>query len=90
MDPNNYGNLSSSNWDEVVFSGAYGGTGHGATGVYKDVPGVNFGNDSGSPFNGGCPFVMCDGSVRMISYSVNTTAFDCRLYYTNSTPFTLN
>jgi prepilin-type N-terminal cleavage/methylation domain-containing protein len=90
MDPNNYGNTASNNWDEVIYSGAYGGTGRGGTGVYKDAIGVNYGNNWGSPFSGGCPFVMCDGSVRLISYAVNTTNFNYAMYYTNSTPFTLD
>jgi prepilin-type N-terminal cleavage/methylation domain-containing protein len=91
MDPNQYGNTHSSNWDEVIYSGGYGGTGRGDVGIYKDVPGVPFGNQWGSPFTSGCPFVMCDGSVRLINYSLSgTAAFRAALDYRNSVPFSLD
>jgi prepilin-type processing-associated H-X9-DG protein len=91
MDPNQYGNTQSANWDEVIYSGGYGGTGRGDNTIVKDTPGDPFGNSWGSPFNGGCPFLMCDGSVRLINYSLNNSAI---IYYAlntqNRTPFTLN
>jgi len=90
MDPANYSNTRGDNWDEVIYSGGYGGTSRSDVNVLQDRVGVSFGNNWGSPFNGGCPFVMCDGSVRLISYSVNRTAFGYALNYLNSTPFTLN
>jgi prepilin-type N-terminal cleavage/methylation domain-containing protein/prepilin-type processing-associated H-X9-DG protein len=90
MDPNMYDNTGSNGWDESVYSGNYGGTGRGGTGLYKDTIGVNYGNNWGSPFGGGCPFVFCDGSVRLISYSINPTYLGYALDYRNSTPFTLN
>jgi len=90
MDPGLYSNTSSSNWDEVIYSGGYGGTGRGGTINVKDAPNDNFANDWGSPFNGGTPFVMCDGSVRLINYSVSPTILGYALDYRNSTPFTLN
>jgi len=91
IDPANYQTTSSSNWEEDIYSGGYGGTGRSGNLIYRDVRGVNYGNNWGSPFNSGCPFVMCDGSVRMISYSLSGTAqFGYAMQYTNSTPFTLN
>jgi hypothetical protein len=91
MDPNNYGNTYSNNWDEVIYSGGYGGTGRGGTLILRDTPGDNYGNDWGSPFAGGCPFVMCDGSVRMINYSLSgSNAFNSAMYYNNGTVFSLD
>ncbi len=100
MDPNNYGNTQSANWDEDIYSGGYGGTGRGAnnTGnpnqqgslIMKDNPGDNFPNDFGSPYDGGCPFVMCDGSVRLINYTNSgTLPFVYALNYINNVPFVL-
>jgi prepilin-type N-terminal cleavage/methylation domain-containing protein/prepilin-type processing-associated H-X9-DG protein len=91
MDPNAYSNTGSNNWDEVIYSGGYGGTGRGGNLIYKDAIGDNYGNDWGSPFNGGCPFLMCDGSVRLISYAKSGTSdFNNAMYYNNSTPINLD
>jgi prepilin-type N-terminal cleavage/methylation domain-containing protein len=91
MDPGQYGNQSSNNWDEVIYSGGYGGTGRGGTIIVKDAPGDPYGNDWGSPFVSGAPFVMCDGSVRLINYSLSgSAAFSYALQYTNSIPFSLD
>ena len=88
MDINNYGNTASNNWDEVIYSGGYGGTGRGGDVIVKDAPGNNFGNNWGSPFVAGGLFVMCDGDVRLISYTNSGTIMDYALNYKNSTPFT--
>ncbi len=91
MDPNNYGNTYSNNWDEVIYSGSYGGTGRGGTLIMKDTINDNYGNDWGSPFASGCPFVMCDGSVRMIAYSLSgSSAFNAAMYYNNGSTFSLD
>ncbi len=91
MDPGNYGNTGSNNWDEVVFSGGYGGTGRSDRYIYRDAPGVNFGNQWGSPFAGGCPFAMCDGSVRMINYTLSgSNDFANAQNYANNVPINLN
>jgi len=90
MDPGNYNNTSSGNWDEVIFSGGYGGTGRGGNLILQDSPGDNYGNDWGSPYAGGCPFLMCDGSVHTIGYSKSGSAdFNNALYYTNKNPINL-
>ena len=94
MDPRLYSQNQSTNWDEVVYSGGYGGTGRsigGGNSIFKDALGVSFGNNWGSPFVSGCPFVMCDGSVRTISYSFSgSAAFTHALDYRNGTPFSLD
>ncbi len=69
MDPNTYGNTSSSGWDENLYQGGYGGSGRGGTAIYQDTVGVNYGNNWGSPYDGACPFLFCDGSTRMIPYN---------------------
>jgi prepilin-type N-terminal cleavage/methylation domain-containing protein len=107
MDPTQYGNSHSNNWDEVIYSGGYGGTGranqnpfqlnNGAlkpntqgSFILKDTLGDNFGDEWGSPFSGGCPFVMCDGDVRLISYSNSGTVnFIAALYYQSGFPINL-
>jgi prepilin-type N-terminal cleavage/methylation domain-containing protein len=38
MDPRNYTAVRSENWDEVIYSGGYGGTGRGGLHIYKDAP----------------------------------------------------
>jgi prepilin-type N-terminal cleavage/methylation domain-containing protein len=71
FDPGNYGSNSASNWDESIFTGGYGGTGRGDVQINQDTSGVNFGNEWGSPYDGGCPFLFCDGSTRMLPYGWN-------------------
>jgi len=92
MDVQQWGNQASGNNDEVIFSGGYRGTGRKGLLLSKDLVNVNTGNlfqnDWGSPFNGGCPFVMSDGSVRLIDYQSQVMAF--ALDYLNTTPFQLN
>jgi prepilin-type N-terminal cleavage/methylation domain-containing protein len=91
MDVNEYIRNHASNWEENIYSGGYGGTGRGGTTIRKDTRGVGQGDYWGSPFSSGCPFVMCDGSVRMINYSYSGTAqFSYAMQWNNSTPFTLN
>jgi len=92
IDPGMYSNTSSSNWDECIYSGGYGGTGRGDVNIIRDAPN-NGGNSNnwGSPFESGCPFLMCDGSVRMIRYELsNQNPFIFALNYRNNTPFTLD
>jgi len=87
MDPNLYSPGNASNWDEGIYTGGYGGTGRGDNRIYRDKVGVDFGNTWGSPFEGGCPFLMADGSVRMISYGASGGAsFTNALNWKNTTP----
>ncbi len=94
MTPKMYGNAYSNNWDEVIYSGGYGGTGRGSSTanhagsfIMHDRKGENYGENWGSPFNGGCPFVMCDGSVRLINYSYSgSVTFRAALNYMSGVP----
>jgi prepilin-type N-terminal cleavage/methylation domain-containing protein len=92
IDPGMYSNQSSSNWDENIFSGGYGGTCRSDIVIVKDAPNNNGNNNWwGSPFDGGGLFCMGDGQVRMISYTLSgSAAFQRSLNYKNTTPFTLN
>jgi len=90
MDVNEYTRDNASNWEENIYSGGYGGTGRGGTTIRRDTKGYGQGDYWGAPFSGGCPFVMVDGSVRMINYSLSgTNQFNLAMYWNNSTPFTL-
>jgi prepilin-type N-terminal cleavage/methylation domain-containing protein len=92
MSTDMYQNTSSSNWDENIFSGGYGGTQRSTNIILKDAP-LSSNNDNrwGSPHAAGALFVMCDGSVRTISFTLSgTTQFSYALNYSNSVPFTLD
>jgi prepilin-type N-terminal cleavage/methylation domain-containing protein/prepilin-type processing-associated H-X9-DG protein len=106
MDVGAYTNSSSNNWEEVIYSGGYGGTGRGdgptytngvpsgcsgdGCRIFNDGP-VGQGNGWGSSHPGGAQFVMGDGHVRMISYSYSgTAAFAQSLLYTNTFPFNID
>jgi prepilin-type N-terminal cleavage/methylation domain-containing protein len=87
MDPNNYSNQYSNNWDEGIYNGGYGGICRNGTNLYKDVAGVNYGNNWGSPYDSGCPFLMCDGSVHFVSYSTSTNVIGYLMNFRNTVPF---
>jgi prepilin-type N-terminal cleavage/methylation domain-containing protein len=92
IDTGMYSNTSSSNWDECIFSGGYGGTGRGGNLIIKDAPG-NGGNNNywGGPYAAGGMFLLCDGSVRIVNYGLSgSAAFQAALDYTNSTVFSLD
>jgi len=91
LDPNEYGRNHGSNWEEVIYSGGYGGTGRGSNLIYQDRAGQGQGDYWGSTHGGGCPFLFADGSVRPVSYTYSGSAnMTYALNYTNSTPFTLD
>jgi prepilin-type N-terminal cleavage/methylation domain-containing protein len=93
MDPADYGNTTGAKYDETIYSGSQLGTGRSGTGIFQDAPGVTSvtGNIWGAPFTGGCPFVMCDGSVHMITYSASGSPdFGNALNYLNMTPINLD
>jgi prepilin-type N-terminal cleavage/methylation domain-containing protein len=94
IDPNNYN--TTTNWDDGIWNGqggcsrAYNIGSTNAVYIYKDVQGVNFAYNFGSPYDAGCPFVFADGSVHMITYANSgTAAFQYALNYLNTTPFAL-
>jgi prepilin-type N-terminal cleavage/methylation domain-containing protein len=91
MDPRTYGNTYSNDWDECIYSGGYGGTGRGDNTICKDIIGDPFGNSWGSPYDGGSPFVFCDGDVRLISYTYSgSAAFTYALNVYNPYSFNLD
>jgi prepilin-type N-terminal cleavage/methylation domain-containing protein/prepilin-type processing-associated H-X9-DG protein len=96
-DPNFYStNTSGSNWQEIIYQGGYGGTGRGdsqggATTLLQDEPGIGQGDGWGASHPGGAQFVMCDGSVRSISWNLNGSAvLWSALNWNNTTPFNLD
>ncbi|VTS02313.1 DUF1559 family PulG-like putative transporter [Tuwongella immobilis] len=91
LSPNEYSRTHGSNWEEVIYSGGYGGTGRGSTALSKDVRSIGQGDRWGSPHEGGCPFLMCDGSVRMVNYNLNgTAALDSALRFNDDRPLSLD
>jgi len=92
IDPGMYQNNSSNNWDENIYSGGYGGTCRSGNIIVQDRPG-NGGNNNhwGSAHTAGPQFVMCDGSVRTITYSFSGNVnFQNSLNYLNANPIILN
>jgi len=64
--------VAGGSWDETWFIGGYGGSGRAACFVIPDGSGIPKGG-WGGPFAEGCPFVLCDGSVRVIPYGFDIT-----------------
>jgi prepilin-type N-terminal cleavage/methylation domain-containing protein len=73
MDVQKYDNNDVNDWDESFFYGGSGGTGRVKSTVLQDGVGISFAYNWGSPFPGGCPFVLYDGSVRSIRYGFDIT-----------------
>lgn len=91
LNPNEYRRTHGSNWEEVIYSGGYGGTGRGGFEILKDNVSISQGNRWGSPFSGGCPFLMVDGSVRMVNYAFSGSAnFQVALQWNSNSPLSLN
>jgi prepilin-type N-terminal cleavage/methylation domain-containing protein len=76
-----------------------GGNTVAVMGIYKDyvggdplAGGASLNNNFyGSPYDGVCPFVFVDGSVRLISYSWSDTwQFGAALSWSNSYPFSID
>lgn len=90
LDVREYRRTGGSNWEEVIYAGNYGGTQRDTTALIKDDTSGQ-GNKWGAPFPGGCPFVMLDGSVRFVNYSLNGSAvFDRARRWNNQIPFSLD
>jgi len=91
LNPNEYRLAHSWNWEEVIYSGGYGGTGRSGLQIFKDSVSIGQNNYWGSPFAGGCPFLMVDGSVRMVNYSFSDSAnFQVALQWNSNSPLSLN
>jgi prepilin-type N-terminal cleavage/methylation domain-containing protein len=88
MDPNYYTDPKSNSWDECIYSGGYGGTGRNSFVLEKDRQGAET-NNWGSPYDGVTPFVMVDGSVHLINYSINPQVFGNALNIYNRFPINL-
>jgi prepilin-type N-terminal cleavage/methylation domain-containing protein/prepilin-type processing-associated H-X9-DG protein len=100
VDPRNYQQTAGNGWAEIIYTGGYGGTGRGdnnglnngdAVKIYPDsiLPGM--GDGWGSPHGGGANFLMCDGSVRTINYSLSDTAtMASAMDFKNNVPFNLD
>lgn len=90
LNPNEYRRTHGSNWEEVIYSGGYGGTSRSSTELRKDDVSIGQGNRWGAPYASGAPFVFCDGSVRFLSYTVNTAAFDAALRWNSTSTLSLD
>lgn len=82
-------------WEENIYSGGYGGTGRGGSEIRKDdqppFPGSGQGDRWGSPFAGGAPFLMADGSVRTITYQASgSAAFNAALRWNDASTNSLD
>jgi len=71
LNPNEYRRSHGSNWEEVIYSGGYGGTGRGGSELVKDNVNIGQGDRWGSAHTSGAQFMMCDGSVRNIRYTLS-------------------
>jgi prepilin-type N-terminal cleavage/methylation domain-containing protein len=80
LDPHKY-TSNGGDWDEPAWCGQWGGALRAGTGILRDAPGVDYHGAStnhgnwGSPYSGGCPFVLYDGSVRLIAYGYDPASF---------------
>jgi len=91
LDVNEYRHTTTDNWEECIYSGAYGGTGRGSTTIQKDCQGCGQNDKWGSAHTAGAQFVFCDGSVRTIRFDLSgSAAFSYALSWKNKVPFTLN
>jgi len=90
LDTNEYTRNHGSNWEEVIYSGGYGGTGRGGSQIQKDCKGCGQGDKWGGP-HANCLFMFCDGSVRGLRYELSgTNPFIYALQWNNNIPFTLD
>lgn len=78
LDPGMYTSNGGS-WDEPTWCGEWGGCLRYGTGIYRDVSGVSYANNWGAPYATGAPFVMYDGSVRMIPFNYDPNSFSTYL-----------
>ena len=70
LDTRDYRRNHGSNWEEVIYSGGYGGTGRGSTVIMKDDQSGQ-GDKWGAAHTSGALFVFCDGSVRTVTWQNN-------------------
>ena len=86
VDPADYTNQCSCNWDEDIFSGQYGGENRWGTAIQRDQGGSQT-NDWGSNHTSGAEFLFLDGHVQYIPWVFSgTNTFSWALTYTNQNP----
>jgi len=66
-----YARNHGSNWEEVIYSGGYGGTGRDSSELVRDNNTLGQGNRWGSAHSSGAQFAYADGSVRQVKFSLN-------------------
>ena len=92
VDPSDYTNQCTCNWDEDLYSGGYGGENRYSATIQPDgTPGGSSqGDEWGAAHTAGALFVFLDGHVQMITYAnSNTTAMACALQWNNTAIFQL-
>ena len=73
VDPGDYTNQCSCNWDEDIFSGQYGGQNRWGTTLQRAPTGFGQTNDWGANHTSGAQFVFLDGHVQMIPWVFSGT-----------------
>jgi len=90
VDIREYQRNHGSNWEEVIYSGGYGGTQRGGLALLRDDRSGQ-GDKWGAAHTSGAQFVFCDGSVRSVRYSWSGSAtFQAALEFNNINPTTLD
>jgi len=104
LNTNEYRRNHGSNWEEVIYSGGYGGTGRGGTTNDGDInnsltriikDNINDGQNNfwGSAHTAGALFVFGDGSVRTVPFTMNNqgvgTPFHDSLWWNSTSAVTL-
>jgi prepilin-type N-terminal cleavage/methylation domain-containing protein/prepilin-type processing-associated H-X9-DG protein len=89
IDPSWYTRQETDNWDEDLYTGAYGGENRYGAQLQVDQAGSDT-NDWGSNHTAGAQFVFCDGHVQMIIWAnSNTAALWVALSYSGNPPLAL-
>jgi prepilin-type N-terminal cleavage/methylation domain-containing protein/prepilin-type processing-associated H-X9-DG protein len=91
VDPNNYTNTCSCNWDEDIFSGGYGGQNRWDNIIQHDSVQGPYGDSQndffGAAHSTGAQFIFLDGHVALVQYYYSGSAnFTYALAYNNTTP----
>jgi prepilin-type N-terminal cleavage/methylation domain-containing protein/prepilin-type processing-associated H-X9-DG protein len=94
VDPSDYTNQCSCNWDEDIFSGQYGGENRWGNTLQRDQSQTSTTNSSqtndwGANHTSGAEFLFLDGHVQLIPWLYSqTNTFTYALSYNNNVPFT--